>query len=76
MSVHPTVGDATDLSQFDEVNPFVRSRAADVYFQSVSRNRITLQILERILGSLEVANLGEVVTFRRPQQRALVAALA
>ena len=30
----------------------------------------------RILGSLEVANLGEVVTFCRPQQRALVAALA
>jgi VWFA-related protein len=42
-------------SQFDEVDPFVRSRAADVYFQSVSRNRITLQILERILGSLETA---------------------
>jgi VWFA-related protein len=42
-------------SQFDEVDPLVRSRAADVYFQSVSRNRITLQILERILGSLESA---------------------
>jgi hypothetical protein len=38
---------------FDDTDPYVRARAADVYFQSVSRNRITLQILERVLRSLE-----------------------
>jgi VWFA-related protein len=38
---------------FDEPDPYVRGRAADVYFQSVSRNRITLQIVDRVLKSLE-----------------------
>ncbi|HET8645676.1 MAG TPA: VWA domain-containing protein, partial [Vicinamibacteria bacterium] len=38
---------------FDGVDPYVRGRAADVYFQSVSRNRITLQVLDRVLKSLE-----------------------
>ena len=33
-------------------DPFVRGRASDIYFQSVSRNRITLQVLERVLTSL------------------------
>lgn len=37
---------------FDDPDPYVRGRAADVYFQSVTRNRITLQVLERILSSL------------------------
>jgi VWFA-related protein len=38
---------------FDEPDPYVRGRASDVYFQSVSRNRITLQVLDRVLRSLE-----------------------
>jgi VWFA-related protein len=33
-------------------NPFVQSRAADVYYQAASRNRITLQVLDRVLLSL------------------------
>jgi VWFA-related protein len=37
---------------FDQPDPYVRGRAADVYFQSVSRNRITLQIIDRVLKSL------------------------
>jgi len=39
-------------TQFDEPDPYVRGKAADVYFQSVSRNRITLQVLDRVLSSL------------------------
>jgi VWFA-related protein len=33
-------------------DPMVQGKATEVYFQSVSRNRITLQILERTLSSL------------------------
>jgi VWFA-related protein len=33
-------------------DPMVQGKATEVYFQSVSRNRITLQILERTLTSL------------------------
>ena len=33
-------------------DPMVRSKASDVYFQAVSKNRITLGLLERVLGSL------------------------
>jgi VWFA-related protein len=33
-------------------DPMVQGKASEVYFQSVSRNRITLQILERVLTSL------------------------
>jgi VWFA-related protein len=41
-----------DSSQMGEGDPLVRGRAAEIYYQSVSRNRITLQILERVLTSL------------------------
>ncbi|HJS59665.1 MAG TPA: VWA domain-containing protein [Vicinamibacteria bacterium] len=34
-------------------DPLVRSRASDVYFQAVTRNRLTLQVLVRLLDSLE-----------------------
>jgi VWFA-related protein len=34
-------------------DPLVRGRASEVYFQAVSRNRITLEILERVLLSLD-----------------------
>jgi len=34
-------------------DPMVRGRAADVYFQAVSRNRITLEVMERVLSSLQ-----------------------
>jgi VWFA-related protein len=33
-------------------DPFVRGRATEIYFQSVARNRITLQVLQRVLLSL------------------------
>ncbi|HET7295461.1 MAG TPA: VWA domain-containing protein [Vicinamibacteria bacterium] len=35
------------------MDPYVRSRAADVYFQAVTRNRVTLQVLVRLLDSLQ-----------------------
>jgi VWFA-related protein len=44
-----------DPSQGMNGDPFVQARATDVYFQSVSRNRITLQILQRVLQSLSAA---------------------
>jgi VWFA-related protein len=36
-------------------DPYVQARASDVYFQSVSRNRITLEVLQRVLNSLGTA---------------------
>jgi VWFA-related protein len=45
-----TRGDAPDSTMNED--PYVRSRASDVYFQSVSRNRITLETMERILDAL------------------------
>jgi VWFA-related protein len=42
---------------FTDGDPMVRGRASDIYFQSVSRNRITLQVLQRVLNSL-AANKG------------------
>jgi VWFA-related protein len=40
-------------SQIQSVeDPFVTGRAADVYFQATSRNRITLEVLERSLNAL------------------------
>ena len=38
--------------QFDQADPYVRGKASDVYFQSVSRSRITLQVVDRVLGAL------------------------
>jgi VWFA-related protein len=37
---------------YQDGDPFVRARAADVYFQALSRNRITMQVLERVFLSL------------------------
>jgi VWFA-related protein len=34
-------------------DPFVRSRASEVYFRAVTRNRITLQVVVRLLDSLQ-----------------------
>jgi VWFA-related protein len=34
-------------------DPLVRGRATEVYFQAVSRNRITLEVLERVIRSME-----------------------
>ena len=42
---------------FGDGDPMVRGRASDIYFQSVSRNRITLQVMQRVLNSL-AANKG------------------
>ena len=46
-----------EIGSFGDGDPMVRGRASDTYFQSVSRNRITLQVLERVLKSL-AANKG------------------
>jgi VWFA-related protein len=47
-------GRSTQGQQSDGLsgNPFVQGRAADVYYQAASRNRITLQVLDRVLVSL------------------------
>ncbi len=34
-------------------DPLVRGRASEIYFQAVSRNRITLEVLERVIASME-----------------------
>ena len=52
-----TRGSQGGNSQSDSISamggdPMVQGKASEVYFQSVSRNRITLQILERTLTSL------------------------
>ena len=44
-----------DANLYQNGDPYVQARASDVYFQSVSRNRITLEILERVLLSLGAA---------------------
>jgi VWFA-related protein len=49
-------GGASDMNML-EGDPMVRGRASEVYYQSVSRNRITLQVLQRVLQSL-AANKG------------------
>jgi len=48
-------GQSDDPNQNMNGDPFVQARATDVYFQSVSRNRITLQILQRVLQALSAA---------------------
>jgi len=37
---------------FSDEDPQVMGRAADVYFQAVARMRVTLDVLDRVLGSL------------------------
>jgi VWFA-related protein len=44
-----------DTGMYTTGDPFVQARATDVYFQSVSRNRITLEVLQRVLTSLAAA---------------------
>jgi VWFA-related protein len=43
-------GNASDLSSMED--PYVTGRATEVYYQATSRNRITLEILERVLQAL------------------------
>lgn len=43
---------AQETQQYSDGDPYVQARAADVYYQAASRNRITLQVLERVLLSL------------------------
>jgi hypothetical protein len=43
---------AQQSSPYADGDPYVQARAADVYYQAASRNRITLQVLERVLLSL------------------------
>ena len=35
-----------------EPNPFISARATEVYYQASARNRITLEVMERVLSSL------------------------
>ncbi|HUG54070.1 MAG TPA: VWA domain-containing protein [Vicinamibacteria bacterium] len=46
---------AQDTNMYMGGDPYVQARATDVYFQSVSRNRITLEVIQRILTSLAAA---------------------
>ena len=50
--VNPGANSGMDPNLTGSEDPLVSSRATDVYFQAVSRNRITLQVLERALSSL------------------------
>jgi VWFA-related protein len=43
---------AQETRPYSDGDPYVQARAADVYYQAASRNRITLQVLERVLMSL------------------------
>jgi VWFA-related protein len=45
----------SEIGAAAEGDPMVRGRASDVYFQAVSRNRITLEMIERVLNSLKEA---------------------
>jgi VWFA-related protein len=45
-----TSGQAEDI--YTQGDPFVQARASEIYFQSVARNRLTLEILNRVLTSL------------------------
>jgi VWFA-related protein len=44
---------ASDNPAGAEGDPYVRGRASEVYFQAVARNRITLEVIERVLNSLQ-----------------------
>jgi VWFA-related protein len=46
---------SSDTTRIGDTDPYVRGRAADVYFQSVTKNRLTLEIMERSLESLAPA---------------------
>ncbi len=46
----PSGGAGTDQSSLDD--PMVMGKATEVYYQATSRNRITLEILERVLQAL------------------------
>jgi VWFA-related protein len=49
---HPTAARSDTLDSSMIGDPYVQARASEVYFQSVSRNRITLETMERILEAL------------------------
>jgi VWFA-related protein len=49
------MGQDTSNPMYADGDPMVRGRASEVYFQSVSRNRITLDVLERSLNALNTA---------------------
>ncbi len=52
--VHVRTGTERDNSArpYDDGDPLVRGRAQEIYYQSASKNRITLGIVERVLQSL------------------------
>jgi VWFA-related protein len=47
-------GNSSSSSQGATIDgdPYVRGRATEVYFQAVSKNRITLDVIQRVLGSM------------------------
>jgi hypothetical protein len=44
--------DQEQSGQYYDGDPLVRGRASEIYYQSVARNRITLEVIERLLLSL------------------------
>ncbi len=48
----PRAGDSQGLYGAGTGDPMVRARATDVYFQAANRNRLTLQVMERVLNAL------------------------
>jgi VWFA-related protein len=50
--VNPTSTNRNPSASGIDPNPFISGRAAEVYYQSVARNRLTLDIMERVLASL------------------------
>ena len=50
--VNPTTLNRSQSAAGIDPNPFISGRAADVYYQATARNRITLEVMERVLTSL------------------------
>ncbi len=54
LSPNPVGGGRGGTTGFDNSSdPFVRGRASEVYFRAVTRNRLTLQVVVRLLDSLQ-----------------------
>jgi VWFA-related protein len=50
--VNPTSSNRSPSASGIDPNPFISGRAAEVYYQATARNRITLEVMERVLASL------------------------
>lgn len=50
--VNPTTMNRSPSAGGIDPNPFISARATEVYYQATARNRITLEVMERVLASL------------------------